>query len=203
MVLARQLTPAAFDLGVGCVVSEAQLRIRIAAESFVWHSTSDATTPNIGVRVRTWRCTCPFSRRWSPCWPSCRTEFPQGEGWLFEPKWDGFRAIVFRDGESVYIQSRDLKPLDRYFPELPPALKANLPDRCIVDGEIVIPGPNGLEFESLLLRIHPAESRVRMLAEQTPASFVGWDLLALGDRGSAVDAPGRAARDDRRCTGQG
>src|SRR6476620_8930644 len=107
---------------------------------------------------------------------------PEGDGWLFEPKWDGFRAIVFRDGDSVYIQSRDLKPLDRYFPELPPALKANLPERCIVDGEIVIPGPDGLEFESLLLRIHPAESRVRMLAEQTPASFVGWDLLALGDQ---------------------
>jgi ATP-dependent DNA ligase len=108
-------------------------------------------------------------------------DLPQGDGWLFEPKWDGFRAIVFRDGDETYIQSRDLKPLDRYFPELPPALKANLPDRCVVDGEIVIPGDDGLQFESLLLRIHPAASRVKMLAEQTPASFVGWDLLALGD----------------------
>ena len=106
---------------------------------------------------------------------------PEGDGWLFEPKWDGFRAIVFRDGDEVLVQSRDLKPLDRYFPELPPALRANLPDRCVVDGEIVIPGEDGLEFESLLLRIHPAESRVKMLAEQTPASFVAWDLLALGD----------------------
>ncbi len=109
------------------------------------------------------------------------TDLPQGDGWLFEPKWDGFRAIVFRDGDETYIQSRDLKPLDRYFPELAPALKANLPERCVVDGEIVIPGDEGLEFESLLLRIHPAASRVKMLAEQTPASFVAWDLLALGD----------------------
>jgi ATP-dependent DNA ligase len=109
-------------------------------------------------------------------------DMPQGDGWLFEPKWDGFRAIVFRDGDEMLIQSRDLKPLDRYFPELPPALRANLPDRCVVDGEIVIPGPDGLDFDSLLLRIHPAASRVNMLAEQMPASFVGWDLLALGDR---------------------
>jgi len=106
---------------------------------------------------------------------------PDGEGWMYEPKWDGFRAVVFRDGSDVYIQSRDLKPLDRYFPELPPALRSNLPERCVVDGEIVIPGADGLDFDALLLRIHPAESRVRMLAEQTPASFVGWDLLALGD----------------------
>jgi ATP-dependent DNA ligase len=106
---------------------------------------------------------------------------PVGEGWLYEPKWDGFRAICFRDGDEVYIQSRDLKPLDRYFPELAEPLRANLPDRCVVDGEIVIAGPEGLEFESLLLRIHPAASRVRMLAEQSPASFVAFDLLALGD----------------------
>jgi ATP-dependent DNA ligase len=106
---------------------------------------------------------------------------PESDGWLFEPKWDGFRAIVFRDGDEVYIQSRDLKPLDRYFPELPPALRDNLPERCVIDGEIVIPGSDGLDFDALLLRIHPAESRVRMLAEQSPASFVGWDLLALGD----------------------
>src|SRR5215217_3488918 len=106
---------------------------------------------------------------------------PEGDGWLFEPKWDGFRAIVFRDGDETYLQSRDLKPLDRYFPELPPALRDNLPERCVIDGEIVIPGSDGLDFEALLLRIHPAESRVRMLAAQTPASFVAWDLLALGD----------------------
>ena len=108
-------------------------------------------------------------------------ELPTDGGWLFEPKWDGFRAIVFRDGAEVYIQSRDLKPLERYFPELPPVLRQALPERCVVDGEIVIPGADGLDFDALLLRIHPAESRVRMLAEQTPAAFVGWDLLALGD----------------------
>ena len=106
---------------------------------------------------------------------------PEGDGWLFEPKWDGFRALVFRDGEETYIQSRDLKPLNRYFPELEAPLKASLPDRCILDGEVVIAGDGGLQFEALLLRIHPAESRVRMLAEQSPASFVAWDLLALGD----------------------
>ncbi len=123
----------------------------------------------------------PFEPPIEPMLAKLATELPTGDGWLFEPKWDGFRAIVFRDGEETYIQSRDLKPLDRYFPELPPALVENLPERCVVDGEIVIPGPNGLDFESLLLRIHPAASRVKMLAEQTPASFVGWDLLALGD----------------------
>jgi ATP-dependent DNA ligase len=107
---------------------------------------------------------------------------PTGEGWQYEPKWDGFRAVVFRDGDEVFIQSRDLKPLDRYFPELPPALKAALPDRCVLDGEVVIVGPHGLDFDSLLLRIHPAASRVNMLAAETPASFVAWDLLAFDDR---------------------
>lgn len=106
---------------------------------------------------------------------------PQDEGWLFEPKWDGFRAIVFRDGDEVLTQSRDLKPLDRYFPELADPLRERLPRRCIVDGEVVIAGDHGLEFESLLLRIHPAASRVAMLAEASPASFVAWDLLALDD----------------------
>lgn len=106
---------------------------------------------------------------------------PQDGGWLFEPKWDGFRAIVFRDGDEVFIQSRDRKPLDRYFPELAAPLRARLPQRCVLDGEVVIAGAQGLEFESLLLRIHPAASRVAMLAEASPASFVAWDLLALGD----------------------
>jgi ATP-dependent DNA ligase len=106
---------------------------------------------------------------------------PTDDGWLFEPKWDGFRAIVYRDGNEVYTQSRDLKPLDRYFPELADPLRASLPDRCIVDGEVVIARDGELDFESLLLRIHPAASRVAMLAGETPASFVAWDLLALGD----------------------
>jgi ATP-dependent DNA ligase len=106
---------------------------------------------------------------------------PEGDGWLYEPKWDGFRAIVFRDGDEVYTQSRDLKPLDRYFPELGDPLRAALPARCVVDGEVVIARDGALDFEALLLRIHPAASRVQMLAAESPASFVAWDLLALGD----------------------
>ena len=107
---------------------------------------------------------------------------PSGDGWLFEPKWDGFRTIVFRDGASLYLQSRELKPLDRYFPELAAPLRARLPDRCVADGEIVIAGASGLDFEALLLRIHPAASRVALLAKESPASVVLFDLLALGDR---------------------
>jgi len=106
---------------------------------------------------------------------------PTGDGWLFEPKWDGFRTIVFRDGDELTLQSRDEKPMNRYFPELIEPLKAALPERCVVDGEIVIAGDHGLDFEALLLRIHPAASRVKLLAEQTPASYVVWDLIALGD----------------------
>lgn len=108
-------------------------------------------------------------------------EMPAPEGMLYEPKWDGFRCIVFRDGDEVELGSRNEKPLTRYFPELPPALKANTPPRCVLDGEIVIAGAGGLEFEALLQRIHPAASRIKMLAETTPASFVAFDLLALGD----------------------
>src|SRR6186997_2438390 len=106
---------------------------------------------------------------------------PEGEGWQFEPKWDGFRTLVFRDGDEVLLQSRDERPMNRYFPELIAPLSAALPERCVVDGEVVIVGEAGLDFEALLLRIHPAESRVKMLAEQMPASFVAWDLLAVGD----------------------
>ncbi len=106
---------------------------------------------------------------------------PEGDGWLYEPKWDGFRAIVFRDGDEVYTQSRDLKPLDRYFPELADPLRAALPKRAVLDGEVVIARDGALDFEALLLRIHPAASRVNMLAAESPASFVAWDLLALDD----------------------
>jgi len=108
-------------------------------------------------------------------------KLPDGEGWQFEPKWDGFRTLVFRDGDEILLQSRDEKPMNRYFPELVAPLLAALPERCVVDGEVVIVGPNGLDFEAMLLRIHPAATRVKMLAEQTPASFVAWDLLAIGD----------------------
>ena len=93
-----------------------------------------------------------------------KTEIPEEEGWLFEPKWDGFRAIVFRDGGEITIVSRDKKPLNRYFPELVELLATELTEDCVIDGEVVIPGEDGLDFEALLLRIHPAESRVRMLA---------------------------------------
>ncbi|GAA1259106.1 ATP-dependent DNA ligase [Oryzihumus leptocrescens] len=101
----------------------------------------------------------------------------------FEPKWDGFRSVVFRDGEEVEIGSRNEKPMTRYFPELVEAFRANLPPRCVVDGEIVLVGPGGdrLDFDALQQRIHPAASRVAMLAEQTPARFVAFDLLALDD----------------------
>jgi ATP-dependent DNA ligase len=107
---------------------------------------------------------------------------PPGDGWLFEPKWDGFRAIVFKDGDEVYVQSRDLKPLNRYFPDLEELLRASLPDRVVVDGEIVIASPRGLDFDALQLRIHPAASRVKKLAAEMPTSFVAFDLLAEGDR---------------------
>jgi ATP-dependent DNA ligase len=108
-------------------------------------------------------------------------ELPPGEGWLYEPKWDGFRAIAFRNGERLYLQSRDLRPLDRYFPELAAPLLAALPARAVVDGEIVISSPRGLDFDALQMRLHPAESRVRKLAAETPAAFVAFDLLAEGD----------------------
>jgi ATP-dependent DNA ligase len=111
---------------------------------------------------------------------------PEGEGWLYEPKWDGFRALVFRDGDELFIQSRDRKPLVRYFPELAEPLKASLPTRCVLDGEVVIARDGALDFDTLLLRIHPAASRVAMLAEQAPASYVAWDLLALDDE-SLID----------------
>ena len=106
---------------------------------------------------------------------------PSTGDWLFEPKWDGFRALIFRDGDDLLIQSRDSKPLDRYFPELRAPLLAQLPERCVLDGEIVIAGPNGLDFDALSQRIHPAASRVKLLSEQTPASIVFFDLLAIDD----------------------
>ncbi|HEY3240832.1 MAG TPA: ATP-dependent DNA ligase, partial [Acidimicrobiia bacterium] len=109
-------------------------------------------------------------------------ELPPAEGMLFEPKWDGFRCIVFRDGAEVELGSRNERPITRYFPELLEPLREQLPEKCVLDGEVVIAGPSGrLEFDALLQRIHPAESRVRLLAQQTPASFVAFDLLAVGD----------------------
>ena len=102
-------------------------------------------------------------------------------GASYEPKWDGFRCIVFRDGDEVELGSRNERPMTRYFPELVAAIRAELPERCVIDGEIVIATGDGLDFEALQQRIHPAASRVNLLAEQTPASFIAFDLLALGD----------------------
>ncbi len=109
-------------------------------------------------------------------------ELPTGEDYLFEPKWDGFRALVFRDGDEILIQSRDEKPLDRYFPELLDPIRSTLPSRCVLDGEIVIVQNNELDFDALQLRLHPAASRVNLLSRQTPASFVFFDLLCRDDR---------------------
>jgi ATP-dependent DNA ligase len=118
---------------------------------------------------------------------------PADGHFLFEPKWDGFRAIVFRTADDVFIQSRDLRPLDRYFPELHGALIARLPAGCVVDGEIVIASSHGLDFDALQLRLHPAASRVAKLALQSPSSFVAFDLLAVNGR-SMMDAPQRERR---------
>ena len=109
-------------------------------------------------------------------------EMPTGDSgaMLFEPKWDGFRCIVFRDGDEVELGSRNEKPLTRYFPELIEPLQRSLPPKCVVDGEVVVATPDGLDFDALQQRIHPADSRVRRLAAETPASFVAFDLLALG-----------------------
>nr|WP_082535304.1 ATP-dependent DNA ligase [Nonomuraea pusilla] len=114
---------------------------------------------------------------------------PRQDGTLFyEPKWDGFRCIVFRDGDEVYLGSRNERPFTRYFPELVEAVKAELPERCVVDGEIVLPQGEQLDFDALQQRIHPAASRVKLLSERTPAQFVAFDLLALGDE-SLMEAP--------------
>src|SRR5919198_2184046 len=123
----------------------------------------------------------PFAPPLAPMLSRAADALPTGEGWQFEPKWDGFRTLVFRDGKEVLLQSRDERPMNRYFSELVAPLAAALPERCVVDGEIVIVGAEGFDFEALLLRIHPAASRVTLLAAETPASFVAWDLLALGD----------------------
>ena len=130
----------------------------------------------------------------APMLAKLASELPEAERVLYEPKWDGFRAIVFRGASDVFIQSRDLKPLDRYFPELHEALLAGLPAGCVVDGEIVIAGPRGLDFDALQLRLHPAASRIRKLAAGTPASFVAFDLLAADDR----DLRGAPQEDRRR-----
>jgi ATP-dependent DNA ligase len=119
-------------------------------------------------------------------------DIPEADGFLFEPKWDGFRAIVFRGADDVYIQSRDLKPLDRYFPELHDSLLDRLPPGCVADGEIVIAGDKGLDFDALQLRLHPAASRVQKLAKACPSSFVAFDLLAVD--GASIQTLSQAER---------
>ncbi len=109
------------------------------------------------------------------------SELPPGGEWIYEPKWDGFRVLIFRDEEEILIQSRDEKPLNRYFPEVIETLRAQLPLRCALDGELVIANQSGLDFDALQLRLHPAASRVKLLAQQTPASIVFFDLLCEGD----------------------
>ncbi|WP_420452545.1 ATP-dependent DNA ligase [Ilumatobacter sp.] len=126
-----------------------------------------------------------------------RTIPTAGDGdWIFEPKWDGFRCVVFRDGYRLELFSRKLKPLARYFPELDEPLRRALPERCVVDGEIVVPdrGDRGLDFDALLQRIHPARSRIERLAAQTPSELVAFDVLALGDE-SLLDTAMRARRE--------
>lgn len=122
----------------------------------------------------------PFGPPVEPMLAKLQPGIPDGENWIYEPKWDGFRTIVYFDGEA-YLQSRDLKPLARYFPELKEGLERALPGPMVLDGEVVIMGPKGIDFDALQLRLHPAESRVRKLAAETPASFVAFDLLALGE----------------------
>jgi ATP-dependent DNA ligase len=121
-------------------------------------------------------------------------ELPVGGTWIYEPKWDGFRALVFRDGDEILIQSRDEKSLNRYFPELLEPLRSQLPARSVLDGEIVVAKDGALDFDALQLRIHPAESRVKLLSQETPASIVFFDLLSEGDR----DLRGMAFQDRRR-----
>ncbi|MFN2590636.1 MAG: ATP-dependent DNA ligase, partial [Actinomycetota bacterium] len=135
----------------------------------------------------------------SPMLAKLVAEIPDGD-FSYEPKWDGFRSIVYRDGDEVEIGSRNERPMTRYFPEVVEAIVANLPERCVIDGEVVVMSADGrrLEFETLQQRIHPAESRVKLLSEKTPAHFIAFDLLALGDRDltQAPFAERRAALQD-------
>ena len=125
--------------------------------------------------------TLPVGAPVAPMLAKLTRELPRERGLFYEPKWDGFRCVVFRDGDDVTLGSRNEKPLTRYFPELVEALRREIPARCVLDGEIVIAGSRGLDFDALSQRIHPAEKRIRQLAESTPASFVAFDLLAHDD----------------------
>jgi ATP-dependent DNA ligase len=135
----------------------------------------------------------PIEQPLKPMLASPAKAIPDGDSLVFEPKWDGFRCLVFRDGAELTLQARSGKPLNRYFPEVVAALLDTLPDRVALDGELVVDQDGKLDFDALTERIHPADSRVRLLAEQTPARFVAFDLLAQGDH-SLLDEPGRDRR---------
>ncbi|MCA9623936.1 MAG: ATP-dependent DNA ligase [Myxococcales bacterium] len=134
-------------------------------------------TKKIAGAIETLPVPCPIE----PMLAKRMAKLPTGDGWIFEPKWDGFRCLLFRDGDELLLQSRDKKPLDRYFPELRDPLLAMLPERAVLDGEVVIARDGKLDFDALQLRIHPAASRITKLSEEIPASVVVWDLLAEGD----------------------
>ncbi len=123
----------------------------------------------------------PISLDMEPMLAAVKPEIPTGDGWEYEPKWDGFRTIVHRVGDRVELVSRGARPMTRYFPELPPAFRTLSERSLVLDGEMVIVGSHGLDFDALQQRIHPAESRIRMLSETTPAVYIAFDLLALGD----------------------
>ena len=135
----------------------------------------------------------PVDKPLKPMLAKLTPALPEAGGYLFEPKWDGFRALVFRDGDALFIQSRELKGLDRFFPELAAPMLQQLPDRVVLDGEIVLPRAGGLDFEALQLRLHPAASRVNKLSVETPACYVAFDLLAEGDE----DLQGRPMHERR------
>ncbi len=133
----------------------------------------------------------PFDHPLKPMLAKGAAKLPPAGRFLYDPKWDGFRCLVFRDGDELFLQSRDSKPFVRYFPELLDPLRASLPERCVVDGELLIERDGRLDFDGLQQRIHPATSRVTMLSQTTPASFVAFDLLALDDQDLRVDAVGQ------------
>ena len=126
--------------------------------------------------------TLPLEPPLDPMLAKLARAIPEGEGWVYEPKWDGFRAIVYRDSDGARIMSRDNKPLNRYFPDVAETLEKALPDPCVVDGEVVVTDEDGFDFDLLTQRIHPAASRVKMLAETTPGGFIAFDTLAVGER---------------------
>ena len=133
--------------------------------------------------------TLPIARPFPPMEAQTKPALPKGDGWQYEPKWDGFRCVVFRDGDDVHLQSKALKPLERYFPEVVAAVKALKPKQFVLDSEIVIPIEGHLSFDDLLQRIHPAASRINKLAAATPASLIVFDLLAPSAKTSLVDEP--------------